>query len=536
MDSGRVNLNVPSSEARSRLAEARAAFRARMEQAAAARVWQDFRGTIGAVLPGGGARGAYEAGVLLAFQDAALPTHLLTTTSVGSINAAGYAARSSSLVGNAEPLVDAWFELTPTAVGIEWTRYAWMLCGLIAASAGFGNLIRYVLSANGFSLHIHNPRLTWFSLGLAGAVVLLLHDQLPYLPHVVRNCFRHTSWQADRRKAALSLLANLVVWGFLIVVVDSLHVHHRFRELIQSFPGATLLTLVIIGILAALNRVVRSPLSALFHRFLRLPLRPGLFQNFERGRVLRQRISLQGLSTSPIRLIITVTDLEAGTVRYFSNASPEVLAALPSAEARFALEEVTTSDDLVRVIIASSALPIVYEPIDLDGRLYIDGATASTQPTRPAIRLGADVLFVVMMEPQAGRRRETRTFVDVGLRALDILMSQNVLTDLKVVADVNAACERAAAEIGARPEQVEIDLGTRRFRYLKTFLIRPDSPLAGTVLDFGGDTIGIDLVQGYRDACAQIEAFLAYAPQAHFGQPRRVLQFTPERDPSRRTA
>lgn len=504
-----------------------------MERAGASRVWQSFSGTTGALLPGGGGRGAYEAGVLLAFQDASLPLHLITATSVGSINAAGYAAHSANLVGNAEPLVESWLELTPTAVGIEWTGYAWMLGGLIAGSTGFGNLIASLLASRGFSLHVHNPRLTWLSLGLAGAAVSLLHDKLPYLGYVVRNFLRGTSWQADRRKTLLSLLANLVVWGFFIIVVDSLHVHHRLRELIASFPWALLLTLSLVGLLLALNRAVRAPLSALLHRFLRLPLRGGLFANFERGRYLRHRISAEGLRASPIRIVFTLTDLEAGEVRYVSNMPPDRLAALPGADARFAREEVTTSDDLVRAVIASSALPIVYEPISLGGKLYIDGATATAQPTRPAIRLGADVLFVVMMEPPGRRKRETKTFVDIGLRALDIVMSQNLLTDLKVVGDINASCERAAAEIGVRPEEVEIDLGTRRFRYLKIFTIRPDMPLAGTVLDFGGETTGSDLLSGYRDACAQIESFLAFAPQSHFGRPKRVLRFTPERAPSR---
>ncbi|HLK51966.1 MAG TPA: patatin-like phospholipase family protein, partial [Candidatus Angelobacter sp.] len=43
---------------------------------------------VGVVLSGGGARGAYEAGVLMAFQDAEVPTHVIAATSVGSINAA----------------------------------------------------------------------------------------------------------------------------------------------------------------------------------------------------------------------------------------------------------------------------------------------------------------------------------------------------------------------------------------------------------------------------------------------------------------
>src|SRR2546428_7032124 len=54
------------------------------------------------------------------------------------------------------------------------------------------------------------------------------------------------------------------------------------------FPYTTLfrsLAAGLLGLLAALRNVVRAPLSALLHRVLRLPLRAGLFPNFERGRL-----------------------------------------------------------------------------------------------------------------------------------------------------------------------------------------------------------------------------------------------------------
>lgn len=521
---------MPSAlEAKSQLIEIRTSFRAQMEQAGASEVWRRFSGTIGVVLPGGGARGAYEAGVLLAFQDAALPTHLITATSVGSINAAGFAAHSETLIGNAEPLINTWFDLNPTAVGIEWTRYAWVLAGLIAASAGFGNLVRYELTLRGFALHLHDPALTWFALGLAGTAVLLFYDHLPYLAYIIRNVFHRTSWEPDRRKAALSLLGNLVVWGFVGLAIHSVHVHARFKEFSRSHPVATVAAIIVTGLLAVLRYVLRDPLSLWLHRFLRLPLRAGLFANFERGRLLRKRISAERLRASPIRVVFTVTDLEAGAVRYFSNARPDLLAVAPGADARFVAEEVSTPDDLLRAVIASSALPIIYEPIALGGKLYTDGAIA-TQPLRPAIRLGADVLFVVIMDPPQSPRSETKTFVDIGLRSLDILMSQNLVNDLRIFRDINAACERAAAENSVRPEEVEMDLGTRRFRYLKVFMIRPETPLPGTVLEFASSAIGADILRGYRDACAQIESFLAYARQNNFGQPKRILRFAPERN------
>lgn len=498
-----------------------------MEKAEAERVWQGFSGRIAAVLSGGGARGAYEAGVLLAFQDARLPTHIITATSIGSVNAASYAAHSETVVGNAESLTESWFDLTPPAVGIEWTRYVWMLGGLIAASAGFGNLIRHALRLGGVIFSLHDPGLTWFSLGLAGSAVLLLHDRLPYIGYVLSNYFRGSSWKPDRRKAALSAGANLIVWGFVVLVMHSLQWPLQFLGLARAeWRPVALAVLALALVVAGFGTLWRAPLSARFHRLLRLPFRAGLFANYERGRFFRQRMSVDRLRASPIRLVFTATDLENGAARFFSPTPPEQLAGDRGAEARFIAEEISTASDPIRAVVASSALPIAFEPITLGDRVYIDGAVVANQPIRPAIRLGADVLFLVVMDAPETSRREVKTFVDVGLRALDILIAQNFLTDLKILANVNGACERAASELGLRPEEIEIDLGTRRYRYIKAFTIRPTAPLGGTVLDFGGESTGPAILQGYSDACAQIQEFLAYAPQASFGHTRRILRYS----------
>src|SRR5438309_3733315 len=113
-----------SSAALAELDALRHEFRATM---ATAKRPAAFSSRVGVVLSGGGARGAYEAGVLMAFQDAKVPTHIITSTSVGSINAASYVAHSEGLVGNAETLVASWIELTPDMLGIDWSRYIFVL-------------------------------------------------------------------------------------------------------------------------------------------------------------------------------------------------------------------------------------------------------------------------------------------------------------------------------------------------------------------------------------------------------------------------
>src|SRR5215471_21271673 len=169
------------------LAEERQKFRAKLEalRVAPSRLFSGFNGRIAVVLSGGGARGAYEAGALMAFQDAGMPTHILAATSVGSINAASYASHSSTLVGNAESLVESWTQVSPPAMGIDWSRYILMLAGLVSATAGFFNALRGWLQEHGTFLHGSYPVLTWLALMLAGISILLLYDQMPYFFYVV---------------------------------------------------------------------------------------------------------------------------------------------------------------------------------------------------------------------------------------------------------------------------------------------------------------------------------------------------------------
>src|SRR5215467_16209363 len=176
-----------------------------------------FASRIGVVLSGGGARGAYEAGALMAFQDAEIPTHIITASSVGSINAASYASHSEGLVGKADSLVQSWIELTPATLGIDWSRYILLLAGLVAASAGLGNFVWEWLSEHGIYLHAHHPKITWLSLAAAGMVVLFFADKLSYIGYVILNRIRRKRWELDVKKALISLAANLVVLGFLVL-------------------------------------------------------------------------------------------------------------------------------------------------------------------------------------------------------------------------------------------------------------------------------------------------------------------------------
>jgi predicted acylesterase/phospholipase RssA len=499
----------------------RAVFRARMQSACAAEVWRAFPGRIAAVLFGGGAQGAYQAGALLAFQDAAIPTPIITGASVGSINAASYAAHSDTLVGNAEPLVDSWFEVTPPAVGIEWTRYAWTLTGLVVAIVGFSHLVGHALVSYGFDIGLHDPELTWISFAVAGTFVLLFHDRLPYIGYVAQGLLWPSPWKFDVRKAALSLVANLIVWGALLIALYSLHLHILIAKM-HFHPDRTFFIVGAFLLLLGLRYAFRTRISAFLHRALRFTLRPGLFPNFERSRLLRHQISVEGLRASPMHVIFSVISLNAGAARLFCNRPLEELAAGGVDRLEAIAYEMRSTDDFIAAITASSALPIAYEPVEFEGSMYADGGIIAEQTIRLPVRLGADILLLVRMDA-AEYAGDLKTFIDVGMRALDILRAQNLMSALKALEEVNAVCERVAAGIGVRPSEVEVDLGNCSYRFVKTLTVRPSAPLAGGMLDFSRKTIGPAILQGYRDATVQIEKLLTYARQEKPTVPRRIL-------------
>ena len=490
-----------------------------------------FSSRVGVVLSGGGARGAYEAGVLMAFQDAQVPTHIIAATSVGSINAASFAAHSEGLIGKAEALVDAWMDLTPATLGIDWSRYIFLLAGLVAASAGIGNFLWLWMQDRGIFLQTTHPKFTWFALGVAGISILLFADKLSYVGYVGLKFIRKRDWEPDWRKTWVSFGANLLVWGFIVLFLGFTYIHLPLdgNGSFRMTPHVPMIFAILIAL--GLYRVLQDPLSKLSHRFLRMPLRTGLFPNFDRIKFLRARIPEDKLRNSAIRVIMTATDIQRGAARFFSNASVDVLASDPGAHEEFVRREVESPQDLVLAAVASSAYTFAYEAVTMDGRLWTDGGIMTNQPVLPALRLGADVLFLVLIAPLEGadQNQAIKTFLDVGVHAVDILISKNFKADIAMLTNINRLCTIYAAEMGVKPEQLELEIGKQLYRFVKFFNIAPENPLIAAALDFDSQIISPIIVQGYRDARSVLEQFLEYEASRPTRESRRIVRLAVER-------
>jgi NTE family protein len=89
--------------------------------------------------------------------------------------------------------------------------------------------------------------------------------------------------------------------------------------------------------------------------------------------------------------------------------------------------EVVFEDGSVRdAILASTALPLIFPPHEIDGELYLDGGLSDQVPLEPAVAAGADRIYVLSVGfpcPPPANHRSARSLL---MHSIGILLSQRI--------------------------------------------------------------------------------------------------------------
>jgi NTE family protein len=100
-------------------------------------------------------------------------------------------------------------------------------------------------------------------------------------------------------------------------------------------------------------------------------------------------------------------------------------------------------------LMASSAVPFVFPPVQIGGEFYGDGSMRHRAPLSPAIHLGADRMLVVGVrderpdaEPPVGATPERPTFAHLAGYMLDTLFLDGLYTDLERLSRTNRILEQ----------------------------------------------------------------------------------------------
>jgi NTE family protein len=134
-------------------------------------------------------------------------------------------------------------------------------------------------------------------------------------------------------------------------------------------------------------------------------------------------------------------------------------------------------------LMASSAVPFVFPPVQIGGEFYGDGSMRHRAPLSPAIHLGADRMLVVGVrderpdaEPPVGAKPEPPTFAHLGGYMLDTLFMDGLYTDLERLSRTNRILEQL--------KDRKLSGTLAELRPLHTLVIMPRQDLRSVAAEF----------------------------------------------------
>lgn len=191
---------------------------------------------------------------------------------------------------------------------------------------------------------------------------------------------------------------------------------------------------------------------------------PSVYDSSPLRQLVRKHLDVQRLRSSGKFLRVGAVSLTSGRYQLFGERDP----------------------DIVEGVLASSAFPGMFEPIEVRGELWTDGGVREITPLAAAIELGATEIDVVMCSPEGVQRGFDRTpnVLQIAERTVDIMSEEISEGDLKL-------CRAYNLSAAHRPVRVRV--------------IRPSSVLLRSSLDFDAEKIRANLLRGRADALRVLE-------------------------------
>jgi NTE family protein len=124
-------------------------------------------------------------------------------------------------------------------------------------------------------------------------------------------------------------------------------------------------------------------------------------------RLVRRHLPYRRLEEAPVPIHVVATDVMTGT------------------------EVVLSAGDAVGAVLASSAIPGIFPPVRVDGRLLMDGGVVANTPVARAVALGADVVYVLRSGCRSAAVGPPRTALGAAMLALTVLAEERLLQDVE---------------------------------------------------------------------------------------------------------
>jgi predicted acylesterase/phospholipase RssA len=423
---------------------------------------------VAVVLAGGGALGAYEVGVLRVLSKVGLEPAVVAGTSAGAINAVGWVAHGF----RTEALERTWMRVRPPTIGMRWPTLALRAAGGLLTGLG---LLLAVMSLLGspeitFSRHLWGPAaqrhealsvildaLAWGSVAMLGWLATKISRPAEtWLATFEGAVDPVQTWRWFGLVLGLGAMIHLITWG------TGFPWPHRF--------SATLLIVSAAAWFALRPGSGGDPLRAAIARWLPETRGRGLWGDAARKQLVQNLVRSGDsslLTEGKTLLVMTALALDTGRIAHF-YAGPEPGHGFVDRVERGLGEAIRliSPAQVIAAAVASSAIPIAFEPVRIAGREFIDAGQFSNQPLAAVYAARADAAIVVLLAPteEPPRAQPDEHLLALGARLIEIGHWRALQQELRELPD-----EWSAAR-GNHPARVVV--------------VAPDAPLPGHLIGF----------------------------------------------------
>ncbi len=134
--------------------------------------------------------------------------------------------------------------------------------------------------------------------------------------------------------------------------------------------------------------------------------RPHLVSDKGLRRLVADHLRFSRLEDAPIPLHVVATDVLSGQ------------------------DVLLSSGDAVEAIMASAAIPAVFPPVNIDGRVLIDGGVVNNTPLSHAVALGADRIWVLPTGYACALRQSPQGALAMALHGVTLTINQRLAVDV----------------------------------------------------------------------------------------------------------
>jgi NTE family protein len=141
-------------------------------------------------------------------------------------------------------------------------------------------------------------------------------------------------------------------------------------------------------------------------------------------------------------------------------------------------------DDILRVL-ASSAIPVQFDPVDFYGQVLVDGGIRNISPIAEVLPYNPDEVILIPTEPIGDQQEDHKVndILEIAKRSIDVMLEEIFKEDIKRFVQIN----RLVGQAEQQDASLQKPNGTP-YQYIKAHIVDPEKIL-GDSLNFDRDKL-----------------------------------------------